>query len=250
MPKRRKLKHRRQQNDKSHKSSAQPVSLDQNNPSRFKTFISKFWKSILALSAILGLFIVFDIKEKIHEWVTPDEVRWDEENYVHGIHIPMSIASQYNELVFKFGTVRESVLLNSLRKDSMYKLAVLQPPLFNISFKLKNEYLFISSSFRDIKTEQIIGKMDFNHWETKNSGITHYHDGDDNMEIIDANGFVVFNMRYQYPNTIQINGYFIGDKFVNVATSQELFLGSKDNPDDKDSAIVNILKIKPINVYK
>gem|GEM_PF-4830887 len=76
-----------------------------------------------------------------------------------------------------------------------------------------------------------------------------FQTSDDNMEIIDDNGYVLFNMRYEYPNIIKINGYFVGDMGVQIANGSSLMGINKILPDYKQQAIKLIQKITPLNSY-
>ena len=119
---------------------------------------------------------------------------------------------------------------------------------FDLRFLLKGNRLYVSTTFKDID-DKYVGKLSFTEWELKSSKISNYHDGDDNMEIIDENNYVLFNMQYLYPNTIQIHGYFVGNEGIQVAGDSSLYGTSKSIPNYKEDAIHQIQKIHPLNTY-
>ncbi len=126
-----------------------------------------------------------------------------------------------------------------------FKSFVFGQASIDLTFKLINDRLFISTTFIDIQNNQFVGRMEYNHWESKNS-ISHFHDEDDNMEIIDANGYVMFNMRYEFPNTVIVQGYSIfKDHICVVSNSGITFFKLKS----RQSAIDVIKKINPLNFY-
>lgn len=220
--------------------------------------IRKGWQFIIFLTTISALFV---FRDQIHTWITPREKLWKEKTYLNGIIIPNETLRGYSSLYVVIGSrnknnfgYSQEMLIDKLADTLIFNPKVPGIILpggdtpFNLRFLLQNHHLFIATTFKDID-DKYVGKMDFTTWELKSSRISNYHDGDDNMEIIDENNYVLFNMRYEYPNIIKINGYYTGEDAYQIAGDSTLSGIRKDSPDSKQEAIKLIRGITPLNTY-
>lgn len=83
--------------------------------------------------------------------------------------------------------------------------------------KLIDNRLYVSTYIRDIKNGELIGDMDLNKWKLKSDKIYEAPRNDSIMEVIDANGFVVFGMFYTpKTNSVTIRGYSIVNNVISV----------------------------------
>jgi hypothetical protein len=210
-------------------------------------------KLIYWLLGAIGLAItLWSAYPLIHNVITPKEQLWKESNYALGVHIPESILYSYDTLKISLGGIAVEVPLSILQSDEGYQPANgiqnngKQP--YDYRFKLINNNLYVSASFNDID-ENYLGQMDFNSFELQNSEISHYHDGNDNMEIIDKKGLVVFNMQYKLPNTVVIQGYSIQNGGITIINTEGVSFYSTTLKDYKNVVVPEIRKIKPLNKY-
>lgn len=228
---------------------------------RIWRILIKGWQFIIFLTVISALFV---LRDQIHDLITPREKLWKEKVYLNGIRIPNSVFEENQPIFLFFGQNATSNFgLGTGRQYSIEQLedtidlSQEKTPLvimpggggpFGLKLLLKGRRLYVGETFKDID-DKYVGRMNFTEWELKSSKISNYHDGDDNMEIIDDNGYVLFNMRYQYPNIIIINGYFVGDNSVQVANDKSFAGFNRALPDYKQQAIEQIRKITPLNNY-
>jgi hypothetical protein len=226
-------------------------------------WIVRFLKSGYGvLSVVIALTAIPGIKKEVHDWFISDEQLWKEKTYLNGIKIPLNINDDTQLLTIIIGSrdkhhyglaqVFSLSTLSDTPSFSQQKVPYIIMPgggtPFNLRFLLKGNRLYIGTIFKDID-DKYVGKMNFTEWELKSSKISNYHDGDDNMEIIDENGYVLFNMRYQTPNTIIIEGYYVSDGGVQIANDSTIIGINKLAPDYKIEAIQYIKGLKPLNNY-
>jgi len=226
-----------------------------------------FWKNVYKFSGktianILILSGLIVVTEQYHTCATPREKLWEEKTYINGVSIPLDRIDITKGLSIVFGGssnlkhigLGNTYFFNQLEDTLAYnpKSALVIMPggdaPFNLRFLLKDKRLYIATTFKDIDGKYI-GKMDFTKWELKSSKISNYHDGDDNMEIIDDNNHVLFSMKFLFPNIIIVHGYFVGDEGVQVADDFTFSGWSIYKKEYKDSALARIRKITPLNNY-
>lgn len=80
----------------------------------------------------------------------------------------------------------------------------------SLSICLKNDRLFVSTEFKDIETEQIIGVVEYNHWTLYKPNFFNYLPGKNGLEVIDRYHHIVFSVQFfDEGNIVFISGYFI-----------------------------------------
>lgn len=133
---------------------------------------------------------------------------------------------------------------------------------------LHDNRLYVSVEFKDLKKEETIGNIEFNHWKLYKPNLFDFHNTDSTLQVIDKQNNVVFSVRYvSAGNCVLINGYLIGDESVYVMprdmtltsesqiydTSARIFSSDtcvciyKSDGDWKQKAQKAISKIKRIN---
>ncbi len=144
--------------------------------------------------------------------------------------------------------------------DSFYKGIDLQtlvrrvrfiPPIWKLSLTMGviNDRLYISTAFRDIQKEQIVGNIRYNHWILYKSNMFDYRDGNDFLEVQDLQGYVIFQIIYK-ANTIYISGYIITPVNVIILGNDSMngharvYAAFKTEHDWKKRAIEEISYIK------
>lgn len=174
------------------------------------------------------------------------EDQFESKFFIKGVHIPYDVNDKSAYLGLLMGTNIIGYTIPFMKDREYIDLETLKPG-FPLKLKLVDHQLFVSCILRDIKTGAIIGDMNFNKWRIRNSGIYHFHDGEDNMEVIDQYGFVVFSMQYlKERNLIKIQGYLLQDTKIHVLTDHGIIA---NNGVDAKFSINDIKTIKPINIY-
>ncbi len=200
------------------------------------------------------------IKKQVNKYYVKKQSLRDE-MYTSGLYIPTKILNQYSNLIICLGYsnnnsfgLMESIPLGLLKDTAIFtaRRLVIMPGgdgPFGLKFLLKKDRLYVSTTFVDIDGKYV-GKMEFNKWEAKKTKISYCHCTEkDNIEIIDENNYVLFNMRYMEPNIIVINGYFVGDNGIQVYNDGDAYGCIRQTPNCKDNAIEKIKKIKKLNSY-
>jgi hypothetical protein len=227
-----------------------------------KSFLIRFWESLISpkgvisvIAILFGLFTgYYFLKDKIHEWITPKETLWEEKNYVSGVTLPIEIVKQFKKIEVSSGSngAIEMLDINRMKegveyspKGFSYNGSIGGP--FGLKLLLKGNKLFVATTFKDID-DNYVGELYFDRWKARSQYISNYHDGDDNMEIIDTHNNVLFSMQYVYPNRLVLKGYSNTIHYILVADTGLLYI-AKLEPDYKRNSIQYIQKIKKINTY-
>ncbi len=126
-------------------------------------------------------------------------------------------------------------------------------PCDTLAFKIAaaRNRLYISVEFKDLKKEETVGVIQYNHWTLYKENMLNYFDTDSSLTVLDKQGKVVINVRYfSKVHILAIDGYFIGDDGVlvlNVEDPDSPFFEaciSKTEVDWKTKAQKKISKIK------
>jgi len=119
----------------------------------------------------------------------------------------------------------------------------------------KGDRIYVSAKFIDLRTENEIGEMNFNHWKIYNGEFLDYHEADNKFEVIDKQGNIVFSIaNIGTSDTLQIaiSGYFNAPDGVlilntqrNRETERNICIKKKDSNWLKQ-ATIEVKKIKSV----
>jgi hypothetical protein len=92
---------------------------------------------------------------------------------------------------------------------------------------LKNDRIYASAEFRDLKNGQIVGTMDYNHWKVYLKNLLEYNFADDRLEVLDKQGYVIFSILFsdkgQASNgAIALSGYFMNPNSILIVNSDPI----------------------------
>jgi hypothetical protein len=74
----------------------------------------------------------------------------------------------------------------------------------------KNNRIYVSTAFNDLRKEENIGTIEFNRWRLYKPNLLLWKDDDYKLEVRDKQNLIVFSMSYmQGSDFVSINGYFI-----------------------------------------
>lgn len=125
-----------------------------------------------------------------------------------------------------------------------------------IAFGVKDNRLYVSVGFKDLKNEETIGIIEYNHWKLYKSNMFDFHSDDNRLEVIDKQGNIVFSIEYNRETIfdgVYIDGYLINpnsiavlrnDRDLNSKSSCNCILKTDSNW--KGKAQIQISKILPI----
>jgi hypothetical protein len=125
-----------------------------------------------------------------------------------GVHIP-----GFNRSQFVMVQVGQNVF-NFFREDMEAGIRLGRSPISgcdysNISFVVKNERLYVSLKFWDLRSEDLIGDIQFNHWKICKGTYFDCNYDDRHFEVTDKQGNIVVSVEFGFANMIHISGYFV-----------------------------------------
>jgi hypothetical protein len=96
-----------------------------------------------------------------------------------------------------------------------------------LSIILYKDRIYASAEFRDLKTGQIVGIMDYNHWKVYLKNLLDYRYSDDKLEVLDKQGYVIFSILFsdkgQASNGgLSISGYFMNPNSVLIVNTDSI----------------------------
>lgn len=134
------------------------------------------------------------------------------------------------------------------------KKSITQFPTTNMIIGVKDERLYVSVKFRDIKTGHLIGEIKFNHYEIYEESALRFYSTKTSLKVLDKQGDMVFSLKYEKESSrsqsIHIDGYFNDPKVITVLnkdadnTDEQVKCYQKSNPNWEADATINIRKLK------
>jgi hypothetical protein len=115
----------------------------------------------------------------------------------------------------------------------------------DISLKLLNGHILISTTVKDLKTGEIVGKIVDNKWVIKLAKKFNYASSSKYLEIIDNYGFVCLRIEVGKDNKIVIRGYFVGVYCSLFLTDHGLFVMPNNTEDYETQKIKKASELKP-----
>lgn len=82
-----------------------------------------------------------------------------------------------------------------------------------LTIAVNNDRIYVSTEFKDLEKEQVIGNIEFNHWRLFNDNMLDFNNDDEKLEVKDRQGNIVFSIKYDMlddsTSLVNISGYFI-----------------------------------------
>lgn len=131
--------------------------------------------------------------------------------YIKGIKIPDF--NKKSHLVIAVGTV-----IIPVSTSLFYQSFDVLNPIFNcvgtkLILAIKDERLYVSTEFKDLRNEEVLGIMEFNHWKLYKPNLFDFYNDDNSLEVRDKENQIAFSLQYR-ASGVWISGYFIGPKDV------------------------------------
>lgn len=118
---------------------------------------------------------------------------------------------------------------------------------------IHNDRLYISAQFKDIKSGEYIGSINYNHWEVYKPNLLRFRNDDYKLEVRDKDNHIVCAICTKCSNTqtIDIGGYFLGlktiyikgNKFTGGRVDENIEIGSTNW---QQKSLFQIEKLAPI----
>lgn len=200
------------------------------NPSKTIAFFS--------VGLIIVLTVLFYLYDK--EMLTTNEVRSNNINSNHkepvkGILLPVSLVSESSPVLINFGKITSPVSLEELRGGytvSPQKLIhcgrgeeIEDRTKFTIY--LVEDRLYVTADFRNLLSDEIAGSINQKQWTLLTKSLSGFHSDDNSFQVSDAQGNITFNMQFNQPDSLSIQGYFIGKECVYVVGQNTIYSEAK-----------------------
>src|SRR5690606_9372080 len=85
--------------------------------------------------------------------------------------------------------------------------------------KLMDGKIYVSCSFIDYRTNEVIGEIHYNKWKLYNKNLLDFYNDDKRLEVRDNYGNIAFAIKFTGANSFLIYGYFVTGDWVSVATN-------------------------------
>ena len=212
-------------------------------------FFKKGWVILTIIGTLITIFSFPFLIQQWHRFFLTKQEKFEEDHYINGILVPDLVLD--SGIIFKYGATNflgySSRELNEGKDINGEEFKMDSIPPFDLHILLIGDRFYASAVLRDIYTKEIIGIMNFNRWSLFESNLMDFYSDDNFLEVMDKNGFVVFQLSFQKPNTINLKGYsFVSGKVI-VSLSEGYFRDTLS-----ESLLDSIKGIKPIhmkNIY-
>jgi hypothetical protein len=212
--------------------------------------IKLHWKRFVAGFGVIMLFVgaYFTFKNDIRKSFESEHETYERESFIKGIFIPDAINHVDSFITIAYGTnqnfqfpkqfMKEGVLFNpnffGCKRDSTTP--------FNLRLLLRDNRLYIATTFKDIQKNEVVGVIEYESWKLKKDNLFDFIETDRSLRVIDRGGNVIFSLQYVFPNKLLLHGYSISEKCIFVlGTGIGVY-----NIESKDLALNAIKKISSL----
>ncbi len=203
---------------------------------RLRKWMKKHPSKAIAIFSV-GLIIILSISFYIYDMdmLTAGEVRPENKNPIKGVLLPVELVSESSPLTIKFGATSRTVSLKELRKgyvispQKMINCAPGNPVEDRTRFILSliEDRLYVNANFNDITGNEKIAGADGKHWTIRPKKASAFYSDDNSFKVYDTQGNINFNMQFEQPDVLIIEGYFSGAECIYVAGSGANFSDAK-----------------------
>lgn len=146
-----------------------------------------------------------------------------------------------------------SNLISCYTEDLYNGVEIYNPPTFDIylfTLYAHDDRLYVSTEFKDLKKEETIGIIEFNHWKLYKDNLFDYKDDSVNnnrLQVWDKQHNIAFSIKYsETGDTVSVMGYFIGPYSISILTPTGSITNGKGDSDWKEISMPVIKKIPSI----
>jgi hypothetical protein len=144
---------------------------------------------------------------------------------VNGIHIKFN---QSNLLFFVVGEYAFACPKEELEIGISLILPKSCDSTSVLSMCVKENRLYVSTEFKDLKNEETVGYMEYNHWKLYRPNLFDYQtDNNRFLQVEDKQNNVIFSIHYWGSSFVYLAGYFISPNSINIIPNY-VFLKAHD----------------------
>lgn len=210
-------------------------------PPTKKNFLNKVLRFLKRQYHILVIIFTviswFFYKDDIVEYFSTKHEKFVKEKFIKGVFLPPALDISNNQLIIESGGITTYYQISKLKEGIEIKVGEY---VGDLKFKIEKNRLFVSTTFRDIQKEEVVGIINYKSWSLLKDNLLDYIETDESFEVIDRNGNVIFSIKYKAPNIVSLKGYFIKSSKVFIIDSNHTSLMNLNN---KTGAITQIQKI-------
>ena len=187
---------------------------------KFKKIVTSFYFTIGVIVTFLSFYF---FKDLIKRDLQSDHEKWEEEKFIPGVLIPDNLKYFDNTIKLRLGYINFQYTLDSLRHGIAIPLAVKcknEDSPIRIELGLNGNRLEVTTELKDLQKFEIVGRIKNNKWSLFKDNLLDYNYNDSTLEVIDRAGLTIFSLRFYYPNTIAIKGYFITNNNIAIVSKK------------------------------
>jgi len=150
---------------------------------------------------------------------------------VKGILLPSRLLGEAGTVFIKFGKTKNPVSLEELNQG--YQVSVMKmtgcgnysglsdSTKFTIS--LSEGRLFVNANFRYLLNGTVIASVNQKEWVYVSEKISETRTDDYSFELSDDKGNVIFTVQFIEPDTLSVQGYFVGEDCIYVINNDGIY---------------------------
>lgn len=203
-----------------------------------KPFLSGVYKWIkrnpLKLVSFFFLVVLIYISVLFYGYEEDDMASIEEisnSTTVKGILLPKRLLSEAGTVFIKIGKTKHPVSLEELNQGyqvSPMKMAdcgnyseLSDSTKFTLS--LSEDRLFVTANFRYLLNGIVIGSVNQKEWVYLSEKISDTRTDDYSFELSDDKGNVIFTIQFIEPDTVSVQGYFVGTDCIYVINNNGIY---------------------------
>ena len=167
--------------------------------------------------------------------VRSNNISSNNKNPVKGILLPVSLVSESSPVLISFGKTTNSVSLEELRRG--YTLSPQKlihcgreegiEDYTKFTIYLVEDRLYVTTDFRNLLNDEIAGSINKKQWAIFTKSLSGFHSDDNSFQVSDAQGNITFQMEFNEPDSLSIQGYFIGKECIYVVGHNTTYSDAK-----------------------
>ena len=189
------------------------------NPSKTIAFFSSG-----LIIVVTVLFYLYSHEMLTTTRVSSKNIGSNNKNQIKGILLPVSLLSESSPVLINFGKITSSVSLKDLRRGYMMSPQKLincgreaqTEDQTKFTIYLVEDRLYVTTDFRNLLDDGIAGSINQRQWTLLNKSLSGFHSDDNSFQVSDMQGNIIFNMQFNRPDSLLIQGYFIGKECLYV----------------------------------
>lgn len=204
---------------------------------RLKKSFTEYFSTALKIIGIIVLFFGFyqGCDFIYSKYFKSKREQFIDENYYSGILLPNTIdfdSDAKGTIKILCGrvvvNVNRTAFVDGYKYNTSNEVGLTDGrSLINLSLKIMNQRLYISSTFKDLD-DNVVGIIEDNYWRLLKRNMIDWKSDNNNFEVIDNHNDVIFRMSFIYPNSIRLSGYVLSRNQIAVINDNGIEIYPRD----------------------